>query len=177
MSDIPLHTIRRQKPPERAGNSYLYNGRMPTSRRTQDNKRKGKHRDDSDEEAGLLDTQYDVEGEYNEPSESSTSAYSSSRSSFAPAPQQRQTPPPKFSGSLAKDSSRTIPFNPSSKHVSTFNANFYNKILSQANSNHDIRLILSEIKSTMLSHSYPSCSMNNSNSSSTYTSSLSPYLN
>jgi hypothetical protein len=52
---------------------------------------------------------------------------------------------------------------------------FYNKHLFQANSNHDIRLILSEIKSTMLSHSYPSYSMNNSNSP-TYTFSLSPYL-
>jgi hypothetical protein len=97
---------------------------MPTSRRSQDNNRKGKHRDDSDEEAGLLDTQYDVEAEYNEPSESSTSAYSFTHSSFATAQQQQQKEPSKFSGSLAKDSSRTIPFNPSSKCVSILNVIF-----------------------------------------------------
>ena len=38
------------------------------------------------------------------------------------------------------DNSRTIPnFNPSSKHVSNFNNNFYNKHLFQANSNHESR--------------------------------------
>ena len=66
MSDIPLHTIRRQKPPERAGISYSYNDTMPKSRRTQDNKRNRDERDDSDEEAGLLGAQYGEEGEYEE---------------------------------------------------------------------------------------------------------------
>ena len=66
MSDIPLHNIRRQKPPEQAGIFYSYNSSMPKSRRTQDSKRdcNERHRDDSDKEAGLLDTQYDLEGEY-----------------------------------------------------------------------------------------------------------------
>ena len=68
MSDIPLHSIRRQKPPERAGISYSYSDTMPKSRRTQDSKRNRdeRQRDDSDEEAGLLDVQYDAEGEYDE---------------------------------------------------------------------------------------------------------------
>jgi hypothetical protein len=64
MSDIPLHTIRRQKPPERAGISYSYNESMPKSRRTQDSNMNRDERDDSDEEAGLLGAQYGEEGEY-----------------------------------------------------------------------------------------------------------------
>ena len=70
MSDIPLHSIRRQKPPERAGTSYSYNSSMPKSRLTHDSKRNRdeRHRDDSDEEAGLLDAQYAEEGEYEGPS-------------------------------------------------------------------------------------------------------------
>ena len=70
MSDIPLHSIRRQKPPERAGTSYSYSGSMPKSRLTHDSKRNRdeRHRDGSDEEAGLLEAQYGDEGEYEEPS-------------------------------------------------------------------------------------------------------------
>lgn len=67
MSDIPLHKIRRQKPPERAGTSYPHNSNMPAFRRKQDNKRSGRYTDDADEEAGLLGTQYDAEDEYDEP--------------------------------------------------------------------------------------------------------------
>ena len=65
MSDIPLHSIRRQTP-ERAGISYSYNRSMPKSRRTQDSKRNRdeRHTDDSDEEAGLLEGQYGEEVEY-----------------------------------------------------------------------------------------------------------------
>ena len=123
MSDIPLHTIRRQNPPERAGISYSYNDSMPKSRRTQDSKRNREERDDSDEEAGLLDPQYGEEGEY----EGLSRVMSSVRrllpfiiSHFVTVPQKRQNEPPRFSGSPAKDSSRTIPFNPSSNNLSTF---------------------------------------------------------
>jgi hypothetical protein len=65
---------------------------------------------------------------------------------------------------------------PVSKRSSSFHVNSYNDNFLQTNSNYDIHLILLEIKSTTLSHSYPSCSMNNSSSSSTYTSSSSPCL-
>ena len=63
MSDIPLRSIRRQKPPEQAGFSRSYTGNMTTSRRNQDGKRNGKYMGDPEEEAGLL---YDAEDEYNE---------------------------------------------------------------------------------------------------------------
>ena len=66
MSDIPLHTLRRHKPPERAGISYSYDDSMPKSRRTQDSMRNRDERDDSDEEAGLLEAQYGEEGGYEE---------------------------------------------------------------------------------------------------------------
>ena len=126
MSDIPLHNIRRQKPPERAGISYSYNSSMPKSRRTQDGKR---DRDDSDEEAGLLDTQYDAEGEY----EGLSRVISPvclllffHVSHFATVPQKHQKEPPKVSGFPAKDSSRTIPFSPSSMHLFVFGVGLYN---------------------------------------------------
>ena len=67
MSDIPLHTIRRHKPPEQAGILYSYNGGMPTARQNQNNKRNGSYTGDSEEEAGLLGSQYDAEDEYDEP--------------------------------------------------------------------------------------------------------------
>lgn len=124
MSDIPLHTIRRQKPPEQPGIFHSYNDSMPTSRRT-NNKRKGGLSDDFDEEAGLLDTQYNAEDEYDIPSESTPSITFFLGSSFATAPQELQKEPPTFSGSPAKDCSRTIPFNPSSMSHSTFRVNFY----------------------------------------------------
>ena len=63
MSDIPLHIIRRQNPPVRPG-IFLYNDSMPKSRRTSNRNRD--QRDDSDEEAGLLDAQYGKEGKYEE---------------------------------------------------------------------------------------------------------------
>lgn len=118
MSDIPLHSIRRQKPPERAGNSYSYNGSMPKSRRTQDIKRNRdeRHTNDSDEEAGLLDTQYGEEGEYEELSRVMSPVRSLLPfhiSHFATVLQKHQEPQKK-SGFPAKDSSRTIPFDPSS---------------------------------------------------------------
>ena len=118
MSDIPLHNLRRQKPPERAGTSYSYNGSMPKSRRTQDSKRNHDDRHDSDEEAGLLDAQYGEEGEHEELSRVMNPVrllLSFHISQFVTVPQKHQEPP-KISGSPAKDSSRTIPFNPSSKH-------------------------------------------------------------
>ena len=131
MSDIPLHNIRRQKPPERAGISYSYNSSMPKSRRTQDSKRdrNERHRDDSDEEAGLLDTQYDAEGEYEGLSRVISPVcllLSFPVSHFATVPQKHQKEPPKISGFSAKDSSRTIPFNPSSRHLSAFGVSLYN---------------------------------------------------
>jgi hypothetical protein len=123
MSDIPLHTIKRQKPPERAGTSYSYNASMSKSRRTQDSKRNRDERDDFDEEAGLLDAQYGEESPYEELSR----AMSPVRrllpfllSHFVTVLQKHRNAPPIFSGSPAKDSSRTIPFNPSSNHLSTF---------------------------------------------------------
>jgi phospholipid-translocating ATPase len=125
MSDIPLHNIRRQKPPERVGIPYSYNGSMPKSRRTQDSKRNRdeRHTDNSDEEAGLLEAQYAEEGEYEE----LTGVMSPVRlllpvhiSHSATVPQKHQKEPPKISGFPAKDNSRTIPFNPSSKHLSAF---------------------------------------------------------
>jgi len=129
MSDIPLHSIRRHKPPERAGISYSYNGNMPKSRRTQDSKRNRdeRHTDDSDEEAGLLAAQYGGEGAYEEGSRvmSPVCLLLHFRiSHFATVPQKYQEPP-KFSGFPAKDSSRTIPFNPSSKHLFAFSVSLY----------------------------------------------------
>ena len=129
MSDIPLHTIRRQKPPERAGTSYSYNDSMAKSHRTQDSKRNRDERDDSDEEAGLLDPQYGEEGEF----EGLSGIMSPVRrllpfhtSHFVTVFCERQKEPPKFSGSPAKDSSRTIPFNPPSKYLPTFSFGLYN---------------------------------------------------
>jgi hypothetical protein len=117
MSDIPLHTIRRQKPPERAGISYSYHESMPKSRRTQD------ERDDFDEEAGLLEAQYDEEGEYEELSRVMNPVrclLPLHISHFVIGFCEHQKESPKFPGPPAKDSSRTIPFNPSSKHISAF---------------------------------------------------------
>ncbi|KAF8810656.1 aminophospholipid-transporting P-type ATPase [Phlegmacium glaucopus] len=102
MSDIPLHKIRRQRPPEPAGSAHSYNGNMSTSHRTQDNKRNRKYKDDSEEEVGLLGT--DAEDEYDEPSGVMSS-------------------PPKNSGFHAKDISRTIPFNPPNKLQSRYPPN------------------------------------------------------
>ena len=121
MSNIPLHTIRRQNPPERAGISYSYDYTMPKSRRTQDSKRIRDKRDDSDEEAGLLGPQYGEEGEY----EGLSRVISPVRrflpfiiSHFVTVLQKHQNEPPIFSGSHpAKDSSRTIPFNPPSNNL------------------------------------------------------------
>ena len=131
MSDIPLHTIRRQKPPERAGTSYSYNDNdsMSKSRRTLDSKRNRDERDDSDEEAGLLDAQYAEEGEYEELNQVRRPVrrlLPFHISHFITVSQKLQKEPPKFSGSPAKDSSRTIPFNPSSKHLSAIIIGLYN---------------------------------------------------
>ena len=118
MSDIPLHIIRRQNPPERSG-FFSYNDSMPKSRRTRNRNRD--QRDDSDEEAGLLDTQYGEKDEYEELRLSRVMSPVCCLLRFHISffgTVRRNTSSGNFFEYPAKDSSRTILFNPSSRRLS-----------------------------------------------------------